>query len=61
MTSVQWVQSDNFSCAQYMVYKICILAMQLTFSGDVSSKFGHGNAKFKLLFISLKIDCFYGL
>ena len=35
--------------------------MQLTFSGDVSSKFGHGNAKFKLLFISLKIDCFYGL
>ena len=28
------------------VYKICILAMPLTFSGEVSPKFGYVNAKF---------------
>ena len=43
------------------VYKICILAMPLTFCGEVSPNFGHGNAKSKSSFISLEIACFHGL
>ena len=62
MTSAQWVQNGNLSQPRAIQsYKNCSLAMLLTSSGEVSPKFGHGNANFKSLLIYLDIDCFYGL